>query len=321
MSWLTNMAANGFANGHANGTHRRPVKIAGASGGFSDRQRAITSLCKLDIDFVVGDWLSECTMTLHGAEKTNNERLRAEGKLTEERVGLFDPTFMDNLGPALPDIARKGIKVAVNAGASDTQLLARMVQEEVKKQGLGLKVSYVEGDEVTDTVNRLIKQGEKFTSLMTGEDLKDWGYTPIYAQCYLGGAGIAEALRQGADIVICGRVADAAPAVGAGMYWHNWDRQKDFDQIAGSLICGHLVECAAYVTGGYFSGFKRLMESCENLGFPIAELEYDGSCTITKEAGVGGEVSVGTVTSQLLYEIQGPVRFPQQISRTMLTNA
>jgi hypothetical protein len=182
MSWLTNSIANGRNNEHTNGTHKRPVRIAGASGGFSDRQRAISSLCKLDIDFVVGDWLSECTMTLHGAQKIVNERLRAEGKLMEEPVGLFDPTFMDNLGPALSDIAKKGIKVAVNAGASDTQLLASMVQKEVKKQGLDLKVAYVDGDEVTDTVNGLIKQGEKFTSLMTGEDLKDWGYTPIYAQ-------------------------------------------------------------------------------------------------------------------------------------------
>ena len=210
----------------------------------------------------------------------------------------------------MKDIKNKGIKVAVNAGASDTQLLAAQVKEVVRQEGLDLKVAYVEGDEVTDTVNRLIKQGEKFTRLMNGEDLKDWGYTPIYAQCYLGGAGIAEALRAGADIVICGRVADAAPAVGAGMYWHGWDRTVDFDQIAGSLICGHLIECAAYVTGGYFSGFKRLIESCENLGFPIAELEWDGSCTITKEPGTGGEVSVGTVASQLLYEIQGPVSDP-----------
>jgi len=161
---------------------KRAVKIAGASGGFSDRQRAISSLVKLDIDAIVGDWLSECTMTLHGAQKVDNERLRAEGKLMEEPIGLFDPTFMDNLSPALADIARKGIKVAVNAGASDTSLLASQVEQEIKKQGLALKVAYVEGDEVTDAVNRLIKQGEKFTSLMTGEDLKDWGYTPIYAQ-------------------------------------------------------------------------------------------------------------------------------------------
>lgn len=198
----------------ATNSAKRPVRIAGASGGFSDRQRAISSLAKLDIDVIVGDWLSECTMTLHGAQKVDNERLRVEGKLLEEPAGLFDPTFIENLSPALPDIARKGIKVAVNAGACDTELLSRTVEEEVKRQGLNLKVAYVEGDEVTDTVNKLIKQGEKFVSLMTGEDLEDWGYTPIYAQCYLGGAGIAEALNNGADIVVCGRVADAAPAVG-----------------------------------------------------------------------------------------------------------
>jgi len=75
------------------------------------------------------------------------------------------------------------------------------------------------------------------------------------------------------------------------MWWHGWDRNRDFDQVAGSLICGHLIECAAYVTGGYYSGFKSLMEGCiENLGFPIAELAADGSCVITKEENTGGEV-------------------------------
>lgn len=99
------------------------------------------------------------------------------------------------------------------------------------------------------------------------------------------------------------------------MWWHGWDRQKDFDQIAGSLICGHLVECAAYVTGGYYSGFKNLMDKCENLGFPIAELNADGSCVITKEEnGTGGEASVGTVSSQLLYEIQGPLYYGSDVT-------
>lgn len=121
------------ANGHLtarNGSGKRAIRIAGVSGGFSDRQRAIKDLAALDID---GDWLSECTMTLHGAQKIDNQKLRAEGKLMEEPVGQFDPTFMDTLSPALPDIARKGIKVAVNAGASDTKLLASLVAEEVKK--------------------------------------------------------------------------------------------------------------------------------------------------------------------------------------------
>jgi hypothetical protein len=101
------------------------------------------------------------------------------------------------------------------------------------------------------------------------------------------------------------------------MYWHDWDREQDFDQIAGSLICGHLIECAAYVCGGYFSGFKRLMEKCENLGFPIASLFADGSCEITKEENTGGEVSVGTVASQLLYEIQGPLYFGSDVTANL----
>ncbi|KAM0272913.1 hypothetical protein ACHAQH_008497 [Verticillium albo-atrum] len=274
---------------------KRAIRIAGSSGGFSDRQRAIGDLARnCDIDCIIGDWLSECTMTLHGAQEQENERLRKTGKLTEEPVGLFDPTFMENLSPALPYLRSKNIKVAVNAGASDTELLAGVVEAEVKKQGLDLKVGWINGDEVTETVRRMWQDGEVFTSLMTGKPLKDWGHMDdfVAAQCYLGGAGIAEALRQGCDIVIAGR-------------------------IAGSLVCGHLIECSAYVTGGYYSGFKQLMDGCENLGFPIAEVDMDGSCIITKEEGTGGEVSVGTVSSQLLYEIQGPLYYGSDVTANL----
>jgi hypothetical protein len=154
---VTNGHTNSASDETSNSTgEKRPVRIAGASGGFFDRQRAISSLAKLDVDAIVGDWLSECTMTLHGAQKVDNEKLRLEGKLLGEPIGLFDPTFLDNLAPALPDIATKGIKVAVNAGACDTQLLTKFVAEEVARQKLDLKVAYVEGDEVTDTVNRSV---------------------------------------------------------------------------------------------------------------------------------------------------------------------
>ncbi|KAM5341672.1 hypothetical protein ACJ41O_014703 [Fusarium nematophilum] len=297
---------------------KRAIRIAGSSGGFSDRQRAIGDLARnCDIDCIIGDWLSECTMTLHGAQKTENERMRRAGELRDEPEGLFDPTFMENLAPALPYLKSKNIKVAVNAGASDTEMLAGLVEEEVRRQGLDLKVGWVSGDEVTDTVKRLCENGEEFVSLMTGKTLKEWGHDILCAQCYLGGAGIAEALRQGCDIVIAGRVADAAPTIGASMWWHGWDRETDLDQIAGSLVAGHLIECSAYVCGGYFSGFKRLMDKCENIGFPIAEVEHDGSCVITKEAGTGGEVSVGTVSSQLLYEIQGPLYYGSDVTANL----
>jgi hypothetical protein len=90
------------------------------------------------------------------------------------------------------------------------------------------------------------------------------------------------------------------------MWWHGWDRETQFDEIAGALVTGHLLECSSYVAGGYYSGFKRLFDGCENVGFPIGALEHDGTCVLTKEANTGGIINVGSVTSQLLYEIQGP---------------
>jgi hypothetical protein len=163
---------------------KRAIRIAGSSGGFSDRQRAIGDLAKnCDIDCIIGDWLSECTMTLHGAQKQENEKRRKAGDLNEgETQGLFDPTFLVKLAPALPYLKSKNIKVAVNAGASDTGLLAQLVEDEVKKQGIDLKVGWVSGDEVTETVKRLYANGEEFPSLMNGKPLKEWGHEIISAQ-------------------------------------------------------------------------------------------------------------------------------------------
>ncbi|PGH26442.1 hypothetical protein AJ80_01940 [Polytolypa hystricis UAMH7299] len=291
-------------------TGKRPVRIAGASGGYTDRQRALSSLASLNVDVIVGDWMSECTMSWHGAAKHD---IKKQGTTDVERVGLFDPSFMSSFTPALPLVQEKGIKIAVNAGASDTKMLAELVAKTVKEMNLNLKVAWINGDDVMDVVNKLLGQGEKFENLCFGGELKDWGFEPVAAQCYLGGAGIAEALRQGADIVICGRVADAAPTIGAAMWWHGWDRNTDFDQMAGSLVAGHLIECSSYVCGGYYSGFKDIFEGCENIGFPIAEVFADGSCALEKEPGTGGEISVGSVASQLLYEIQGPQYFGSDV--------
>jgi len=283
---------------------KRPIRIGGASGGFTDRQRSILSFAKdNDVDVIVGDWMSEMTMSWHGVAKKEQVE---KGINDSERNGLFDPSFMATFSPALPYLQERNIKVAVNAGASDTEMLANRVAATIKEKNLQLKVAWIQGDEVMDVVKRLMAQGEKFENICFGGSLEDWPFEPLAAQCYLGGAGIAAAFRQGADIVICGRVSDAAPTIGAAMWWHNWDRSKDYDQIAGSLVAGHLIECSTYVTGGYYSGFKDLFDGCENLGFPIASINADGSFILEKEPNTGGEMSVGTATSQLLYEIQGP---------------
>ncbi|KAF2033066.1 DUF1446-domain-containing protein [Setomelanomma holmii] len=273
---------------------KRAVRIAGCSGGFLDRADAITRMAgDPDVDVIMGDWLSEMTMTVHGSGKVKRSTQNGNAPLSlEERkkTAMFAETFISCFEPAIPNLVKNGAKLAVNAGASDTELLAEVVVDMLEKQGAShLKVAWIEGDDVTGPVNALIKKGEKFESLMHGKMLEQWGMEPICAQAYLGGLCIAEALRQGADIVIAGRVADAAPVIGASAWWHDWENEQ-FDELAAAL---DLIKQGKHV----------------NMGFPIAEVESDGTVVITKEKNTGGCVTVSTCTSQLLYEIQGPLYY------------
>ncbi|KNG51966.1 duf1446 domain-containing protein [Stemphylium lycopersici] len=255
------------------------------------------------------------TMTVHGSGKVKKDAATNGNGIQslEERKknAMYADTFIQCFEPAIPNLIKNKTKLAVNAGASDTELLAEVVVDMLKQQRAEhLKVAWIEGDDVTGQVNSLIKKGEKFESLMHGKKLEEWGMEPICAQAYLGGLCIAEAFRQGADIVLAGRVADAAPVIGAAAWWHDW-KNDQFDELAGALIAGHLVECSSYVCGGYYSMFKDLIKTGKhvNMGFPIAEVEYDGSFNIAKEKNSGGCVTVGSCASQLLYEIQGPLYY------------
>jgi hypothetical protein len=228
----------------------------------------------------------------------------------------FEMSFIAALKPAIDDIAKNKQKVAVNAGSCDPEAMAKIVQQLVMDHGTSLKVSWVTGDDVTVEFKDMLERGEKFFSLPSDTPIDRWGVEPICAQAYLGGLGIAEALRHGADIVICGRVADAAPVVGAAMWYHNWARD-DFTQLAYALVAGHLLECSSYVTGGYYTGFKKELlfaNNCTNLGFPIGEIEANGEFVISKEETAGGVVNVSTVTAQLLYEIQGPLYYNSDVT-------
>jgi hypothetical protein len=144
---------------------------------------------------------------------------------------------------------------------------------------------------------------------------RDGNPTPmVSAHAYLGARGIVDGLRRGADIIICGRVSDASPVIAAAWFWHNWS-ETDYDNLAGSLIAGHLIECSAYVTGGNFAGFDKYpLDNLVSPGFPIAEISADGSCTITKHPGTQGMVNVDTVRSQFLYELQGTTYLNSDVS-------
>ena len=196
----------------------------------------------------------------------------------------------------------RGIKVVSNAGGLTPDRCAEAVAAVAAKLGLDPVIAYVEGDNLVPRLAELRAAGADLANLDTGEPLGD---RPVLtANAYLGGWGIAEALARGADIVITGRVTDAALALGPAAWHHGW-RRDDWDALAGAVVAGHVIECGAQATGGNFAFFTEV-PGLEHPGFPIAEVAADGSAVITKHPGHGGMVSADTVTAQLLYEIGGP---------------
>ena len=277
-----------------------PLRVANCSGFYGDRLSAAKEMVEGGpIDVLTGDWLAELTMLILA-------RSRKGG------VGGYARTFVTQMEHVMTACLEKGIKVVTNAGGLDPQACAEAVADVATKLGLSPSIAYVTGDDLLPRWNDLRADGQAFTNFDTGAELGD--RTPMTANAYLGGWGIAEALRQGADIVIAGRVTDAALVVGPAAWYHEWKRH-DWDQLAGAVVAGHIIECGCQATGGNYCFFQEV-PGLERPGFPIAEIAADGSCVITKHEGTGGLVSVGTVTAQLLYEIQG-VRYinPDVITR------
>lgn len=184
-----------------------------------------------------------------------------------------------------------------------------------------MKVAYVDGDDMKHDAARILSNiSSKSLPHLDGSNsnvqlekdtlafLENEETMPIIsANAYLGYRAIKRGLDEGADVIICGRVADASPVIGAAAWWHGW-AEDDYDSLAGSLVAGHLIECSTYVTGANFAGFfKYDIEQLLNLGLPIAEIESTGDCVITKHEVLNGFVTADTVKCQLLYELQGNI--------------
>ncbi|MGD0594760.1 MAG: acyclic terpene utilization AtuA family protein [Acidimicrobiales bacterium] len=271
----------------------RAVRIANCSGFYGDRLAALAEMVDGGpVDVVTGDYLAEVTMLILA-----RARLRQPG-------GGFATTFLRQLEPVVDAIAERAIKVVVNAGGLDPAGLAAATRQLLQRLGVPLAVAHVEGDDLLDRVPGLLAEGHELANLDTGEPLRSWGRQLLTANGYLGGFGIKTALEAGADIVVTGRVADASLVTGAAAWWWGWDR-SDLDALAGAVVAGHVIECGAQATGGNFSGFLAVAD-LRHPGFPLAEIDRDGSAVVTKHPGSGGGVTVDTVTAQLLYEIGEP---------------
>jgi hypothetical protein len=267
----------------------RPVRIANCSGFFGDRITAAREMVEGGpIDVLTGDWLAELTMLILWKTKSRNAN------------GGYASTFITQMEQVLGTCIERGIQVVTNAGGLNPAGCADRVREVAVGLGLSVNVAHVEGD---DLLPRLDDLRPHLTHLDTGAPFTA---DAVSANAYLGGWGVARALADGADVVVCPRITDAALVVGPAAWWWDW-AVDDWDALAGAVVAGHVIECGAQTTGGNYSFFTEIPRPDVPLGFPIAEVHRDGSSVITKHHDTGGLVSVGTVTAQLLYEIGGPL--------------
>ncbi|KAK4545094.1 hypothetical protein LTR36_003645 [Oleoguttula mirabilis] len=258
-----------------------------------------------NVDFITGDYLAEVNI----AEN-------AEAMTAGKHLG-WEQTAWDGIEQTIDLLAQKNIKVILNGGALNPKGLAEKVQQLVNDRGYSLKVAYIEGDNLLPLIKDQIKSGlfdhldsanKEIMQPRNSQALLDTVSKPVVsANAYLGAREIVKALELGSDIVIAGRVADASPVIGAAWYWWSW-KETDYDNLAGALIAGHLIECSGYVTGSNFAGFyEHPLDCLIDIPFGIAEVSSNGDCVITKHENTKGIVTVDTVKTQFLYELQGNV--------------
>ncbi len=272
---------------------KEKICIANCSGFYGDRLSAAREMVEGGpIDVLTGDYLAELTMAI-----LHNKRMQ------DPNAGYVG-TFLRQVREVIDLCLERNIKIVTNAGGLNPKGCAEAVEAIIDELGLKATVAYIEGDDLIPRIGELRANGESMAHLETGVEFGGADCTCLTANAYLGAWGIKEALDQGADVVICPRVTDAAIVVGPAAWKFNWKR-NDFDALAGALVAGHVIECGTQVTGGNYAFFQEV-PSFLNMGFPIAEIEPSGNFTITKHPGTGGLVSVGTVTAQLLYEISTP---------------
>lgn len=271
---------------------KNPIRIGNVSGSIFDRVESMKSLLEEEtVDAITGDWLSEINLARLALEKN------------EDVNKGFEPAFLECLSLAIDQVAVNKIKVVSNAGGLNPKTLATLVRNLIQEKGLNLSVAYLDGDDLIDMLPALQHKGHEFLNLDNGEAFSNLGCKPIAANAYLGGWGIVRALNEGVDIIITGRVTDAAPVIALAAWWHQW-KETDFNELAQALVAGHLVECSNYVTGGNFPGFKNI-GPLDNLGYPIAEIAANGDVVITKGEMTNGAVTKESVITQLVYELQG----------------
>jgi len=271
----------------------KPLRIGNCSGFYGDRLAAAREMLEGGpLDYLTGDYLAELTMLI-----------LFKSRMKDPTKG-YAVTFLKQMEQVLGLAVDRGVKIVTDAGGLSPAGLAAEMSRLADKLGIKLNIAHIEGDDILPRLPELKAAGHELRHLDTGRPLAELKAAPLTANAYLGAWGIVEALSRGAQMVICPRVTDASVVVGPAAYHFGWSR-TDWDRLAGAVVTGHVLECGAQATGGNYAFFREA-PGLEHPGFPLAEMHADGSSVITKHPGTGGLVSRGTVTAQLLYEIDGP---------------
>ena len=268
------------------------IRIGGATGYWGEADLALPQfLAEAHLDFIVFDYLAEITMSIMARAKAGDPE---KGYATDFVSGV--------MAPHLDSIAQSGIKLISNAGGVNPEACGAAIRQLVNTKGLSLKVAVVTGDDLMPRIDTLLDVQPR--EMFTGDRLPP-RESIASANVYLGAFPIAEALDQDADIVITGRCVDSAVTLGACIHRYGW-RPEDLDLLAAGSLAGHLIECGPQATGGNYTDWHEVADTLHEVGYPIAEIEEDGSFVITKPEGTGGCVTIGSVGEQLLYEIGDP---------------
>jgi hypothetical protein len=274
----------------------RTIKLGSGAGYAGDRIEPALELAeKGDIDYLVFECLAERTIALAQQAKMRNPD------------GGYDPLLEARMRAVLVPCRERRIRIVTNMGAANPVAAAEKTRTIAKELGLtGLKIAAVTGDDLLDAV----RAGD-FTLEESGESVANLGNRIISANAYLGAGPIIDALAQGADVVITGRVGDPALFLAPLVHEFGW-AMDDWERLGRGTLVGHLLECAGQITGGYFAdpGLKDV-PSLARLGFPIGVVAEDGTVEITKVAGSGGQISLATCKEQMLYEVHDPSRYLQ----------
>jgi hypothetical protein len=276
----------------------RVLRVGNGAGFWGDNLDAPYLLARDGrLDVLTLEYLAELTMAILSHLRSKDP---SAGYVTDF------PELLERLVPILKE--QPGLRIVTNAGGLNPMACAARCARILAGDGPDRSLIGVEtGDDVLDRIPNWIREGVDLSHLETGEPIAGIAERLVAANVYLGAHSIAVGLRQGARIVLTGRVADASLTLGPAVAHFGWG-WDDWSRLAGASTAGHLIECGAQATGGLWSGWAELPDLA-GIGYPIAEIAQDGSFVISKPPGTGGRVSVETVTEQLLYEIDDPARY------------